>query len=105
MTIKNLRRHTAQPGAESVGVSLPIVRYHELELHGPFASTIITVVEDGIWRSNIIRMPRHTAAEIVEGLNGTPWRNTMERMKEHQRSHPNGEDFPVPSGFAVCNLG
>ena len=81
------------------------MRYHELELHGPFASTIITVVEDGMWSSNIIQIPRHTAAEIIERLTGIPWRDTMERMKNHQKSHPDGKDFPVPSEFAVCNPG
>ena len=105
MPITTLKRHTARPGSDTVGKSLPIVRYHELELHGPFASTIVTVVEDGMWRSNIIRMPRHTAAEIVEGLTGTPWQKTMERMREHQRSHPNSENHPVPSGFTACRFG
>ena len=105
MVIKTLRRHTALPGTNITNKSLPIVRYHELELHGPFASTIVTVVEDGMWRSNIMRLPRHTAAQIIEGLTGTPWRKTMDRMKEHQRSHPNGENYPVPSGFTACNFG
>ena len=105
MPITTMRRHTARPGSPELGKSLPIVRYHELQLHGPFASTIITVVEDGMWRSNIMRLAQHTAAEIVEGLTGIPRQATMQRMKNHQRSFPDGEKYPVPSSYTARRFG
>ena len=101
MTITTLTRHTPTPANKSTGKSLPIVRYHELELDGPFATAIITVLEDGMWRSNIMRLAIDTAAEIQEGLTGTEAITILQGMFHRQKNNPMGKKARLKSDVSV----
>ena len=101
MAITNLKRHTPRPGAKTLGKSLPIVRYHELELDGPFVNAIITVVEDGLWKSNIIRLAIHTSAEIQEGLTGQDGLKILKEMFQRQKDNPEGKNAVLKSDITV----
>ena len=101
MAITTLTRHTPTPANKSTGKSLPIVRYHELELDGPFATAIITVVEDSMWRSNIMRLAIHTAAEIQEGLTGNQGTTILQGMFHRQKNNPSGKEARLKSDVAI----
>ena len=58
-----------------------------------------------MWCSNTMELTHTTAAEVVEGLTGIPSHTTMERMRQHQRSFPGGEKYPILSSYTACKLG
>ena len=58
-----------------------------------------------MWRSNLIRMAIHTAADIVEDLTNVPARKVMDRTAGQQSAVPNGKMMRIPSSFTACNFG
>ena len=76
------------------GKQLPIVRYSEIRHDGLLVTAAVTCVEDGMWKTDIMRLPAYTAAEIREGMANGDAPRTVRQMfgREENGSGAGGDD-------------
>ena len=82
---------------------LPIVGYREIQVDDGRTTVlaVVTTVEDGVWKSDLMRMDPGTAAEIQAGLTGEDPVKVMDRMHRERREAP-GKN-PTPEGEERAN--
>ena len=68
------------------GKRLPIVGYSEIGHDGPLVTAAVTCVEDGMWKTDIMRLPAYTAAEIREGMANGDAPRTIRQMFNHREN-------------------
>ena len=77
------------------GKRLPIVGYSEIGHDGLLVTAAVTCVEDGMWKSDVMRLPAYTAAEIREGMaNGDPPRTIRQMFGRGENGSGAGGDDP-----------
>ena len=68
---------------------LPIVGYREIRADDGRTTVlaVVTTVEDGVWKSDLMRLDPGTAAEIQAGLTGEDPVKVMSRMYQERREN------------------
>ena len=88
----HLKRRRARPGLPQGGPKLPIVGYREIRGRREDILTVtavITVAEEGVWRSDIMVLPGSAAAEIQAGLTGEDPVRVLNRMYRERKETGN----------------
>ena len=82
-----MRRHRERPGMPVNERRVPIVGYREVRVDDDRITVlaVVTGAEDGMWRSDLIRLDPGTAAEIQAGLTGEDPVKVMDRMYRERR--------------------
>ena len=79
----HLRRHRARPGLTEPGRDkLPVVGYREVRMRDERITVlaVVSTLEDGVWRSDLMRLHPCTAAGIEAGLTGEDEVQVLQRM-------------------------
>jgi hypothetical protein len=88
-------KHLTRNSPPRDGKRLPIVRYSEIGHDGLLVTAAVTCVEDGMWKTDIMRLPAYTAAEIREGMaNGDPPRTIRQMFNHGENGSGAGGDDP-----------
>ena len=82
-----LHRHTERPGLPVTGTRLPIVGYRQIRGDDDrvTVTAVVTTLENGIWRSDLMRLSPDTAACIQSGLTGEDSMDVLNRMYREKR--------------------
>ena len=81
-----LRRHRFIPGAQNTSQRLPIVAYSEISHDGPFVTAAVTCAEDGMWKSDVLRLAAYAAADIQATLTGKNALTVLSEMFDRQKA-------------------